>query len=117
MDIRDVATDFTNMLKAGDHDGAAAKYNADDIVSYEPFDGPMAEVRGPAALKAKSDWWIAAHEVHAMTVDGPAINGDQFAIGFFMDITNKETGERMQTEEIGIYTVKDGKIVVERFFY
>jgi hypothetical protein len=117
MGVKEVADAFTAMLKAGDHDGAAAAFNADDIVSFEPLEGEMAEVRGKAAVKAKSDFWMGAHEVHAMSADGPAVNGDQFAVGFFMDVTNKESGERIQSEEIGIYTVKDGKIVSERFFY
>jgi ketosteroid isomerase-like protein len=34
-----------------------------------------------------------------------------------MDFTNKETGQRMQMDEHALYTVKDGKIVEERFFY
>lgn len=117
MDVKEVAAEFTAMLKAGDHDGAAVRFNADDIVSCEPLEGDMAEVRGKSEVKAKGEWWTSAHEVHSMSVDGPAVNGDQFAVGFFMDITNKQSGERMQTEEIGIYTVKDGKIVAERFFY
>ena len=117
MNTKQVAAEFTALLKSNDHEGAAAKYNADDIVSYEPIEGPMGASRGKAAVKAKSDWWSAAHEVHVMTAEGPAVNGDQFVVGFFMDVTNKATGERMQTEEIGVYTVKDGKIVAERFFF
>lgn len=31
-----------------------------------------------------------------------------------MDVTPKD-GERMQMDEIGLYTVRDGKIVEERF--
>ena len=34
-----------------------------------------------------------------------------------MDVTVKETGARMTMDEIGVYTVKNGKIVEERFFY
>jgi SnoaL-like domain len=34
-----------------------------------------------------------------------------------MDITAKATGERMAMDEVGIYTVKNGKIVEERFCY
>ena len=34
-----------------------------------------------------------------------------------MDMTVKETGARMKMDEVGVYTVKDGKIVEERFFY
>jgi hypothetical protein len=32
-------------------------------------------------------------------------------------VTSKATGTRTQGAEIGLYTVKDGKIVEERFFY
>jgi ketosteroid isomerase-like protein len=34
-----------------------------------------------------------------------------------MDVTAKETGHRMTMDEVGIYTVKNGKIVEERFCY
>ena len=39
------------------------------------------------------------------------------AVIFDMDVTAKQTGQRMQMREIGLYTVRDGKIVEERFFY
>ena len=45
------------------------------------------------------------------------MNGDQFIVRFKMDLTFKPSGERMQNDEDGLYTVKDGKIVEERFFY
>jgi ketosteroid isomerase-like protein len=34
-----------------------------------------------------------------------------------MDVTVKETGARMVMDEIALYTIKDGKIAEERFFY
>jgi ketosteroid isomerase-like protein len=34
-----------------------------------------------------------------------------------MDITPKATGERIMMDEVGVYTVEDGKIVEERFYY
>jgi ketosteroid isomerase-like protein len=34
-----------------------------------------------------------------------------------IDLTVKESGERITMDEIGLYTVKDGKIAEERFFY
>jgi predicted ester cyclase len=34
-----------------------------------------------------------------------------------MDVTTKETGQRMQMKEVGLYTVKNGKIVEEKFLY
>jgi ketosteroid isomerase-like protein len=49
-------------------------------------------------------------------VDGPYLNGDQFAVKYRFDTTNKKTRERTSMNEIAVYTVKEGKIVQERFF-
>lgn len=117
MTTAELAKDFTNLLKQNDHEGAAAKYNADDIVSYEAMDGPMAVCEGKEAVKQKGAWWSENHEVHGASVEGPYLNGDQFAVRFTMDVTPKATGERVSMDEVGIYTVKDGKIVEERFYY
>jgi ketosteroid isomerase-like protein len=117
MTTLELAKDFTDLLKQNDHDGAAEKYNADDIVSYEALDGPMAVCEGKEAVKQKSEWWRANHEVHGGSVEGPFVNGDQFAVRFTMDITPKATGERVMMDEVGVYTVEDGKIIEERFYY
>jgi ketosteroid isomerase-like protein len=45
------------------------------------------------------------------------VNGDQFVVRFTMDVTPKETGKRVKMDEIGVYTVLNGKIVAERFYY
>ena len=117
MTTAELAKDFTTLLKQNDHEGAAAKYNADDIVSYEAMDGPMAVCEGKEAVKQKGAWWAENHEVHGASVEGPYLNGDQFAVRFTMEVTPKATGERVTMDEVGIYTVKDGKIVEERFYY
>jgi hypothetical protein len=117
MTTLELAKDFTDLLKQNDHDGAAEKYNADDIVSYEALDGPMAVCEGKEAVKQKSEWWRANHEVHGGSVEGPFVNGDQFAVRFKMDITPKATGQRVTMDEVGVYTVEDGKIIEERFYY
>ncbi|QPC94223.1 nuclear transport factor 2 family protein [Mesorhizobium sp. INR15] len=117
MTIAEIAKDFTERLKQGDHEGAAAKYNSDDIASYEAMEGPMAVSHGKEALRQKSQWWRDNNEFHGGSVDGPYVNGDQFAVYFKLDVTPKATGERATMEEVGLYTVKDGKITEERFYY
>jgi hypothetical protein len=117
MTTAETAAAFTAMLKAGDHHGAAKSFNAPGIISIEAMDGPMSRVEGTAAVQAKSDWWYAAHDVHEATTEGPYVNGDQFVVRFFLDVTVKETGQRMQMAEAALYTVSEGKIVEERFFY
>jgi len=114
MSIEQLAKDFTAAVMADD----AAAYQAfwaDDIVSLEPNDDENARAEGREALLAKHAWWEANAEVHAVTTEGPYIFGDQFALRFTMDVTM--FGERTQMAEIGLYSVKDGKITEERFFY
>ena len=41
----------------------------------------------------------------------------RFAVRFAYDVTNKPSGRRMQMDEIGLFTVENGKIVREEFFY
>ncbi|WP_352865345.1 nuclear transport factor 2 family protein [Mesorhizobium sp. M0715] len=55
--------------------------------------------------------------MHGGSVEGPYVNGDQFAVRFKFDITPKATGERVTMDEVGLYTVKNGKITEERFYY
>jgi ketosteroid isomerase-like protein len=117
MTTAELAAAFTAMLKGGDHRGAAARFNSPDIVSIEAMEGPMARIQGTEALKAEWDWWYGNHAVHDVTVEGPFVNGDGFILIFGMDFTPKATGERMQSRETALYTVGDGKIVEERFFY
>jgi ketosteroid isomerase-like protein len=114
MTIEQLAKDFTAAVIADD----AAAYQtfwADDIVSLEPGDGENARAEGRAALLGKHAWWEANAEVHTVTTEGPYLFGDQFALRFTMDVTIG--GERSQMAEVGLYTVTDGKITEERFFY
>jgi len=111
-----VAEDFAALCKAGKFDEAGRTYWSDQVVSIEPREGPMSTCRGRAEVEAKTAWWSANHEIHRAEAEGPFVHGDQFILRFSMDVTPKG-GERMQMTETGLYTVKDGKVVEERFFY
>lgn len=117
MDTTEIANRFAALCREGKHDEAGATFWSDDIVSIENMEGPMARLEGRAAVKGKGEWWTANHEVHGGETHGPYVNGDQFCLRFHLDVTAKQTGQRMQMEEIGLYTVKGGKVVEERFFY
>ena len=49
-------------------------------------------------------------------IEGPYVNGDQFIVRFKMDLTPKG-GQRITMDEVGLYTLKDGLIAEEQFFY
>ena len=116
MSTNDIAHDLVALCKAGKFDEAGEKYWADDVLSVEAM-GDDAESRGKDAARGKGEWWANSHEIHGMEVEGPYVNGEQFAVRFKMDTTFKETGVRQQMDEVALYTVKDGQIAEERFFY
>lgn len=75
------------------------------------------ETAGKEAVIQKSAEWAAAHEIHGGSVDGPFLLGDRFAVVFAFEVTPKLTGERVTVREVGVYTVLDGLITREEFFY
>ena len=96
-------------------------YYAQDAVSVEAVAMPdgNAEAVGLAAIKAKNEWWYGAHELHSSKVEGPFVHGDdRFSVIFDIDVTQKESGQRMQMREIATYHVnREGKITREEFAY
>ena len=91
-----------------------------DIVCTEPahMEGKIGVItRGIAAVEAKSKArrdTIA--EVHSIHCSEPAVAGDHFSVALGRDLTFKN-GQRQQINEIGVFGIKDGKIVTETFFY
>ena len=93
------------------------------IVSVEAGpDSPnmKARMEGIDAVKGKATWWEQNHEVHKAEAEGPYPHHDRFIVHFKYDVTAKAgpmAGKRMALDETALYTVKDGKIVQEEFFY
>ena len=90
---------------------------ANDIVSVEArsMDGGSPETRGIEGVRGKTDWWVNNMEVHSANVSGPFVAHDRFVVQYEIDVTDKKSKQRMQLSEVGVYTVKDGKIVREEF--
>ena len=117
MTTQDIANDLVALCRKGEFMESGEKYWADDVVSIEAGEGDMARMQGKEAVRGKGQWWEANHEVHGVEVEGPYVNGDQFIVRFKMDLTPKESGQRVTMDETALYTVKNGKIAEERFFY
>ena len=116
---------IANQLVAYHREGKQAQglseLYAADAVSVEAMampGTPGAESAGLEAIRGKHAWWEGAMEVHSSSAEGPFLHGpDRFAVIFEADATNRETQERNQMREVGVYTVRDGKIVREEFYY
>lgn len=114
-----VAQELVALCREGRNLDAVNKLYSPRIVSVEPVGGPdmPAEMSGLDAIRGKHEWWEANNEVHSMEVNGPYVGEGQFAVQFTFDSTFKPTGQRQSMTEMALYTVKDGKIVREQFFY
>jgi limonene-1,2-epoxide hydrolase len=89
---------------------------ADDIVSVEAHAmGTSPETHGIEGVRNKVEWWVNAMETHSVKVHGPFVAHDRFVVQYELDVTDKNSGNRTQLSEVGVYTVKDGKIVREEF--
>ena len=88
-----------------------------DIVSVEArtSDGSSPETHGMDGLRGKIDWWLDAMEVHSFKASGPFVAHDRFVVQYEADVTDKGSKKRFQLSEVGVYTVKSGKIVREEF--
>jgi ketosteroid isomerase-like protein len=119
MKTMEIARKLMELCAQGKNMEALNTLFAQDAVSVEAGAPPsmQREAKGLAAIKAKGEWWIANHEVHSAAMTGPWPHDDRFIVGFQYDITNKPSGNRMKMNEVGLFTVKNGKIVREEFFY
>jgi hypothetical protein len=119
MTTNEVAQKLVKLCSQGKFDEAADSLYSPDIVSIEAGAPPGMdrESKGLAAVKAKGDWWVANHDVHSVTVEGPLVAGSHIAVTYKMDVTFKPEAKRFTMEEIAVYKVVDGKIVYEEFFY
>ncbi len=114
-----VAEELVQLCRAGRNLDAIAKLYSPRIVSIEPIgnEAMPAEISGIDAVRQKNEWWYDNYEVNSADVQGPFVGGDQFAVRYDFETTTKATGQRVRMTEMALYTVKDGKIVREQFYY
>ena len=114
-----VAEELVTLCRAGRNLDAIAKLYSPKIVSIEPVGSETmpAEMSGIDAIRKKNEWWYDTYEVNSVDVQGPFLGDQQFAVRYDFDTTNKSTKQRMRMTEMALYTVKDGKIVREQFYY
>ena len=117
MNTEEVAKKVVELVKKQAWHEALDTLYSKDIVSVEArsSDGESAEKRGLDQVRGKTDWWVTAMEIHNFKVSGPFVAHDRFVVQYDIDATEKESKKRMQMSEVGVYTVKDGKIVREEF--
>jgi hypothetical protein len=91
---------------------------ADNIRSIDPPHSPwFKNAEGKANVRKKGEDFVKKIEAaHRRFTTQPVVAGNHFAVGREVDITVQGFG-RIQINEVMLYEVKDGQIVLEQFFY
>lgn len=119
MTTADTARRFVEMCRQGKNFDVMKELYDENIVSVEAALRKTGnyETTGKSAVIQKSAEWAGAYEIHGGTVDGPFLLGDRFAVVFAFEVTPKATGKRVTAREVAVYTVANGLITREEFFY
>lgn len=119
MELKDIAAALVAACREGRESETLLALYAPDAVSVEAVDmGGGRETVGRDGIRGKHDWWNANFDVHEAKVSDPMLHApDRFAVIFEIDATNTGSGERSRMTEVALYTVGDGRIVREEFFY
>lgn len=87
---------------------------APDVESRENCEPP---VRGYDAVIENNRRWVETMNIARFEVPGYYVDGDTIIVEMDSDFTNAATAETYHSEQVGVYKVRDGKIVSSRFYY
>ena len=117
MSTKEIANRLVSLCKEGEFEQAQKELFADDAISIEQNSTPAfeKETKGLKAIEEKGKKWNEMiKEMHKVNVSEPVVAGSSFACTIEMDVTMND-GQRMDMTELGIYKVKNGKIISEEF--
>ena len=117
MNTQEIAERLVALCREVRYKQAQDELFADDAWSREPEGAPWDTVQGREAMAAKvAKWESMVVEIHEADVSDPIVAGNFFSVKMTFDLTMTGVG-RTQGREIVVYEVRDGKIVLEHFFY
>jgi ketosteroid isomerase-like protein len=119
MNTFEIGKKLVELCREGKNDEAVNTLFSAEIVSVEAGAPPGQDgtTKGIAGVLGKGKWWMDNHLIHSANVEGPWPHGDRFIVRFSYDVTFKPDNKRFNMDEAALYTVVDGKVVKEEFFY
>ena len=119
MTTQEIAKRYVSLCQQGKNDACLDELYAKNAVSVEAAMPPGMDrtAKGLDAIRAKGKDWQDSHIVHRAEVNGPFPNENRFAVRFTFDVTDKPSGKRTTMDEVGLFTIENGKITREEFFY
>jgi hypothetical protein len=118
MTTQEVATRFNELAQQEKWFDIQDEFFADNVRSIDPSHSPyFGYAEGKSAVRKKGEDFVKRIEaVHSLFTSEPLVSGNHFTVGRQKDITVQGFG-RIQINQIMLYEVKDGQIILEQFFY
>jgi hypothetical protein len=118
MTTQDVAARFNELAQQEKWFEIQDEFFAENVKSIDPLNSPyFGYAEGKSQVRKKGEDFVKRIEaVHRAYTTEPLVSGNHFVVGREIDITVQPFG-RVQINEIMLYEVKDGQIVLEQFFY
>ena len=118
MTTQQIATRFNELAQQEKWFEIQDELFSDDVKSIDPSHSKyFGNAEGKAAVRKKGEDFVKTIEAfHGASTSTPLVSGNHFTVGRHVDITLPKHG-RIQMDEIMLYEVRDGKIVLEQFFY
>ena len=120
MSVRTVAAKFQELVSQGKHFEFMRTMYSPDMVSVE---GDGRATVGKEQVIHKSEVFQGANQFHSQDLRGPFFLGDasadsgRFGVYIALEFSPNSGGDRRRHEEVGLYTVQDGVVTREEFFY
>lgn len=111
---REIGTDLVALFNAGKADQVEKKWWSPEIVSVE---GMGMAWSGRKAVDSKNAEWLKANEILGGSAEGPFVGASGFAVRFRIHVKDRASGSSQMMDEVGVYTVHNGKITREEFMY
>ena len=117
MTTSEVANRFYELAQQGQFDAIQKELFASNVKSVEPAHSNWQPAEGlDKVLEKGRQWQDTVEEMHGGYTNEPQVAGNFFTCIMGMDVTIKGQ-PRMKIDEVAVYEVRDGKIVLEQFFY
>jgi hypothetical protein len=118
MTTQEVADRFHELAQKEKWFEIQEEFFSDDVKSVDPEGSPyFGYAEGKAAVRKKGEDFVKRIEtVHSLETSAPMVAGNHFVVVRNKDITVRPHG-RITINELMLYEVRNGKIVLEQFFY
>lgn len=118
VETQEVAARFNELAQQEKWFEIEDEFFSDNVRSIDPPNSPyFGYAEGKAPVRKKGEEFVKRIEaVHRTYTTKPVVGGNHFAVGREVDITVQGFG-RIQINQIMLYEVKNGQIVLQQFFY